>query len=103
MSLLAALLASILSVTAFAAPNGGTVAAEARDGVVRIVALRPDGYYSLGSGFGIGSAGRNSGLATSARMLSVSDAKEYETYLLELKLIQEIFGIGSLGYGLNLI
>ncbi|MBQ8262447.1 MAG: hypothetical protein IJZ00_09195 [Lachnospiraceae bacterium] len=57
----------------------------------------------LGSGFGIGSAGRNSGLATSARMLSVSDAKEYETYLLELKLIQEIFGIGSLGYGLNLI
>jgi len=36
-------------------------------------------------------------------MLSVSDAKEYETYLLELKLIQEIFGIGSLGYGLNLI
>ena len=36
------------------ASEGSNAAAEARDGVVRVVALGPDGVYSLGSGFCVG-------------------------------------------------
>ena len=54
--LLVALLISNLGGMALAA-SGGKAAAESRKGVVRIIALRPDGYYALGSGFGVGEAG----------------------------------------------
>ena len=55
-TLLITLLISNLSITVLAA-NGGKKAAESRNGVVRIITLRPDGYYSLGSAFGIGKVG----------------------------------------------
>lgn len=55
--LLITLLIAQLSVTALAA-NGGKKAAESRSGVVRIITLRPDGYYSLGSAFGVGEVGK---------------------------------------------
>ena len=55
--LLLTLLVSQLSITALAA-NGGKKAAESRSGVVRIITLRPDGYYSLGSAFGVGEVGK---------------------------------------------
>lgn len=57
-TLITLLLMTLLSGTALAANSGGKVAAESRSGVVRIVALGPDGYYSLGSGFGVGEAGK---------------------------------------------
>lgn len=41
-----------------AAATSGTVAAQSRSGVVRVIALCPDGYYSLGSAFGVGEAGK---------------------------------------------
>lgn len=56
-TLLITLLAAQLSVSALAA-NGGKAAAESRSGVVRVITLRPDGYYSLGSAFGVGKAGQ---------------------------------------------
>lgn len=57
-TLITVLLITLLSGTALASNSGGKVAAESRSGVVRIVALGPDGYYSLGSGFGVGKAGK---------------------------------------------
>lgn len=56
-TIILALLTALLVGTAFASGSGGKVAADARSGVVRIVALGPDGYYGLGSGFGVGKAG----------------------------------------------
>ena len=38
--------------------NSGNVASEARSGVVRVVMLGPDGYYYLGSAFGVGYTGQ---------------------------------------------
>jgi len=55
--LLLALLLVFQMTTLVGAADGGKVAAESRSGVVRIVTLRPDGYYSLGSGFGVGELG----------------------------------------------
>lgn len=57
-TILIALLTVLLTGTAFASNSGGKAAAESRSGVVRVVALGPDGYYSLGSGFGVGEAGK---------------------------------------------
>lgn len=54
--ILAAMLVCQLALPA--AATGGTVAAQSRSGVVRVIALRPDGYYSLGSAFGVGAAGK---------------------------------------------
>ena len=56
-AIIAVLLISLLSGSALASTSGGKVAAESRSGVVRVVALGPDGYYSLGSAFGVGEAG----------------------------------------------
>lgn len=56
--LIAVLLMTLLSSTAMASSSGGSVAAESRSGVVRVVSLGPDGYYSLGSAFGVGDAGK---------------------------------------------
>lgn len=56
-TLLVTFLLTQLSLPALAA-NGGKAAAESRSGVVRVIALRPDGVYSLGSAFGIGEAGK---------------------------------------------
>lgn len=57
-TLLVVLLTALLSGTAFASASGGKIAAQSRSGVVRIVVLGPDGYYGLGSGFGVGKAGK---------------------------------------------
>ena len=38
--------------------SGGNVASEARNGVVRVIMLAPNGYYYLGSAFGVGKAGQ---------------------------------------------
>ena len=43
---------------AMASAGSGNVASEARNGVVRVVMLGPDGYYYLGSAFGVGKAGQ---------------------------------------------
>ena len=56
-TMLIALLVSMLSMTVYAA-NGGENAADARNGVVRVITQNPDGYYSLGSAFGVGDAGK---------------------------------------------
>ncbi len=47
---------SQLSLAAFAT-DGGTIAAESRNGVVRVVAVGPDGSMSTGTGFGVGKVG----------------------------------------------
>ena len=56
-ALLIALLLAAFTVSG-AADTGGKAAAASRSGVVRIVMLGPDGYYSTGSGFGVGEAGK---------------------------------------------
>ena len=43
---------------AMASSGSGNVVSEARSGVVRVVMLGPDGYYYLGSAFGVGRAGQ---------------------------------------------
>ena len=59
---LSCVLALAMMLTIFTIPamadTGGKAAAASREGVVRIVALRPDGYYGLGSGFGVGEVGK---------------------------------------------
>lgn len=55
-TMLIALLVSMVGVTVYAA-NGGENAAEARNGVVRVITQNPDGNYSLGSAFGVGKVG----------------------------------------------
>ncbi len=56
--LLVCLMVASLLTCAVAAANGGKIAADSRKGVVRVIALRPDGYYSLGTAFGVGTAGK---------------------------------------------
>ena len=56
-ALVLALMLTIFTIPAMA-DTGGKAAAASREGVVRIVALRPDGYYGLGSGFGVGEVGK---------------------------------------------
>ena len=59
---LSCVLALAMMLTIFTIPamagDGGKVAAASREGVVRVVALGPDGYYGLGSGFGVGEVGK---------------------------------------------
>ena len=52
-----AMMLTIFTIPAMAG-DGGKVAAASREGVVRVVALGPDGYYGLGSGFGVGEVGK---------------------------------------------
>lgn len=54
--LLVALMLTQMAVVVSAA-NGGEIAADSRNGVVRVITLGPDGGYSLGSAFGIGKVG----------------------------------------------
>ena len=57
--ILAFMLALALTTGAAMASSGsGNVASETRSGVVRVVMLGPDGYYYLGSAFGVGKAGQ---------------------------------------------
>ena len=56
-ALVLALMMTIFTIPAMAS-SGGKAAAASRSGVVRIVSLGPDGYYSLGSGFGVGEVGK---------------------------------------------
>ena len=60
--ILSCVMALAMMLTLFTVPamadTGGKAAAASREGVVRIVALGPDGYYSLGSGFGVGEVGQ---------------------------------------------
>ena len=82
-TLLLTLLLTQLYIPALAA-NGGKAAAEARTGVVRVIALRPDGYYSLGSAFGVGKAGKPTNtFVTNHHVL-------YDTYELESGGIAEL-------------
>jgi len=82
-TLLITLLLTQLSVPALAA-NGGKAAAEARNGVVRVIALRPDGYYSLGSAFGVGKVGQPTNtFVTNHHVL-------YDTYELESGAIADL-------------
>ena len=82
-TLLFTLLLTQLSIPALAA-NGGKAAAEARNGVVRVSALRPDGYYSLGSAFGVGKVGKPTNtFVTNHHVL-------YDTYELESGGIAEL-------------
>lgn len=74
--LLVALLISNLTMTALAA-NGGKAAAECRKGVVRIIVLRPDGYYALGSGFGVGEVGEET------QYFVTNHHVVYDTYLMD--------------------
>ena len=53
---LALMLFFALSIGAYAS-GSNKVIADSRNGVVRVVALRPDGYYSLGTAFGVGEIG----------------------------------------------
>lgn len=55
--LLAGIVLSCLTGTAYAVSAGNT-AANSRRGVVRVIALGPDGTFSLGSAFGVGKAGK---------------------------------------------
>lgn len=57
LSLMAAALMVMTLLAGTGASAAGAVAAESRSGVVRILALNPDGNYSLGSAFGVGKAG----------------------------------------------
>lgn len=52
-----ALLGSGATVKATASSTGGEVAAQSRNGVVRILVQLPTGDYACGSGFGVGKAG----------------------------------------------
>ena len=52
-----AMMLTIFTIPAMAG-DGGKAAAASREGVVRVVALGPDGYYGLGSGFGVGEVGK---------------------------------------------
>lgn len=59
----AAILALVLALAlttgaAMASSGSGNAASEARSGVVRVVMLGPDGYYYLGSAFGVGRSGK---------------------------------------------
>ena len=82
-TLLITLLLTQLSIPALAA-NGGKAAAEARNGVVRVIALRPDGNYSLGSAFGVGKVGKPTNtFVTNHHVL-------YDTYELESGAIAEL-------------
>ena len=56
-ALVLALMLTIFTIPAMA-DTGGKAAAASREGVVRVVALGPDGYYGLGSGFGVGEVGK---------------------------------------------
>ncbi len=55
--IIACLLVLELPILSLAAPQGKNAAAEARSGVVRILAIYEDGCGGLGSGFGVGKAG----------------------------------------------
>ena len=58
-AILAFIMALALTAGAATASTGsGNVAYEARSGVVRVVMLAPDGYYYLGSAFGVGRTGQ---------------------------------------------
>lgn len=57
LSLMAAALMLLTLLAGTGASSAGAVAAQSRNGVVRILALNPDGNYSLGSAFGVGKAG----------------------------------------------
>ncbi len=57
-TLLAALTLPWLTGAAYAISTSSRAAANSRNGVVRVAALRPDGYISLGSAFGVGEAGK---------------------------------------------
>lgn len=56
--MLTALALMCLTGSAYASSATDNVAANSRSGVVRVIALRPDGYFSLGSAFGVGEAGK---------------------------------------------
>ena len=53
-----ALVLALATGAATASSGSGNVASEARSGVVRVVMLGPDGYYYLGSAFGVGRTGQ---------------------------------------------
>ena len=74
-ALLAALVLSCLTGTAFAASAGDNAAASSRNGVVRVIVLRPDGYYALGSAFGVGEAGKETDVFVT------NDHVIYDTYM----------------------
>lgn len=52
------ILSAMLLVGCSSGKTGGQIARESRSGVVRIIALGADGYYSFGSAFGVGEAGK---------------------------------------------
>lgn len=56
--MLTALALMCLTGGAYASSNADNAAASSRSGVVRVIALGPDGYYSLGSAFGVGETGK---------------------------------------------
>ena len=53
---LALMLFFALSIGAYAS-GSNKVIADSRNGVVRVITLRPDGNYSLGTAFGVGEIG----------------------------------------------
>ena len=57
-SLALVLVLTLTTGAAMASSGSGNVASEARSGVVRVVMLGPDGYYYLGSAFGVGRTGQ---------------------------------------------
>lgn len=64
-----------LTGTAYAASSANHAAAGSRSGVVRVIALRPDGYYSLGSAFAVGEAGKETDIFVT------NDHVVYDTYV----------------------
>lgn len=69
-----ALALSCLIGAAHAAPAANN-AAGSRSGVVRVIALRPDGYYALGSAFAVGEAGKETDVFVT------NDHVIYDTYV----------------------
>ena len=59
-----------LSISVFAS-SSNQVIADSRNGVVRVITLRPDGYYSLGTAFGVGTVGEETDIfVTNAHVVS---------------------------------
>ena len=73
--LLTALTLLYLTGTACAATSANNAAADSRNGVVRVIVLRPDGYYALGSAFAVGKAGEETDIFVT------NDHVVYDTYV----------------------